>query len=150
MSADYEIQDLVSVLLRSGCSLVVRDTSGTVAEYSKPGVRDLVWLLDHEPCRLLGATVADKVVGRAAAGLLAVGGAQRVHALVMSRGALPVLDKAGITHSCTQLVDKIVVPQSDTRCRLEKIVETADTPHEIERLLRAHFKEMELKRKHHQ
>ena len=78
------MQRLIDTLLSSGCSLVV-ERQGDVRTYDKKGVRDLVWLLDHEPERLCGARVADKVVGKASAGLLVQGGVREVYAHVLSR-----------------------------------------------------------------
>ena len=109
---------LVEILKREQCSLVVENTAGEVTTYGKPGVRDLVWLLDNEPERSCGARVADQVIGRL---------------------ALPLLEDAGIAVTWGELVDAIVVPAGDTRCRLEEIVASAATSVEAEALLRAHF-----------
>ena len=85
---------LIEILRREACSLVVETATGEVTTYNKPGVRDLVWLLDNEPWRLRRARVADKVIGRAAAALLVNGGVAAVHGEVMSRRALPLLEEA--------------------------------------------------------
>ena len=142
------MQRLIDTLQATSCSLVVEDSQGQMTTYFKKGVRDLVWLLDHEPQRLQGARVADKVVGKASAGLLAVGGVRQVYAQVMSRRAVPVLDQAGISHTCGLLVDGIVIPDGDNRCPLEQIVAPATTPHDIETLLRRHFQERALAAQH--
>jgi hypothetical protein len=136
------MQCLIDTLLSSGCSLVV-ERQGDVRTYDKKGVRDLVWLLDHEPERLCGARVADKVVGKASAGLLVQGGVSEVYAHVLSRLAIPLLDCAGIVYTYGELVDRIVIPDGDTRCPLEQIVTPATTAQEVERLLRDHFAEMQ-------
>ena len=121
---------LIEILRREACSLVVETATGEVTTYNKPGVRDLV------------ARVADKVIGRAAAALLVNGGVAAVHGEVMSRRALPLLEEAGVDVSWGKLVDAIVVPEGDTRCRLEEIVMPATTPIEAEALLRDHFRLM--------
>ena len=117
-----------------------------VMTYNKKGVRDLVWLLDNEPERLQDAKVADKVVGKAAAGLMVQGGVAEVYADVMSRLALPLLDKANIPYSYGELVERIVIPEGDDRCPLEKIVSEATTAQEVETMLRQHFAEMQILR----
>lgn len=137
---------LKQILHESGCSLVVRDSSGEVTTYDKKGVRDLMWLLDHAPLRLCGASIADKVIGKAAAGLVAVGGVRKLYAEVLSRKALPLLEEAGIAFSCGTLVEHIVIPVGDTRCPLEQIVAAARTPQEVEAMLRHHFTEMAARR----
>ena len=64
------METLVRLLRREHCSLVVRDAAGNVTLYHKQGVRDLEDLLDHAPATLRGAELADKVVGKAAAGMM--------------------------------------------------------------------------------
>ena len=141
------MERLIEILRREQCSLVVEDASGEVTTYNEPGVRDLIWLLDNEPVRLNGARVADKVIGRAAAALLSKGGVAVVHGEVMSRLALPLLEGAGVKVSWSTLVDAIVVPEGDTRCRLEEIVADSSTPAEAEAQLRRHFAEKAAHRK---
>ena len=133
----------MNLLHSQACSLVVENTDGEVTTYSKKGVRDLVWLLDNEPERLQDARIADKVVGKAAAGLIVRGGAREVYADVMSRLALPLFDEAGIPYTYGELVDRIVIPEGDDRCPLERIVSEARTATEVENLLRQHFAEMQ-------
>ena len=116
--------------------------TGAVSTYNKKGVRDLIWLLDNDRELLKGASIADKVIGKAAAGLLVQGGVAEVYADVMSRMAVPLLTDAGISYRFGQLVDHIVIPEGDNRCRLEHIVSTAKTSEEVERMLRRHFSDM--------
>ena len=142
------MKSLKEILRETGCSLVV-ESHGEVRTYDKKGVRDLIWLLDNEPERLHGARLADKVVGKAAAGLMVQGGVNEVYAEVMSRLAIPLLDHAGITYTYGQLVDRIVIPEGDTRCPLEQIVTPAETAQEVEQLLREHFEAMRNKRRLH-
>lgn len=137
------MRQLVEILRREQCSLVVEDREGHVTTYGKPGVRDLIWLLDNAPERLAGARVADKVIGRAAAALLVNGGVTRVYGEVMSRKAVNLLEEAGVAHAWGTLVDGIVIPAGDNRCPLERIVEPAATAREAEALLRQHFAEMQ-------
>ena len=140
------MEELLDILHRGDHSLVVRNTAGEVTTYDRKGVRDLIWLLDNEPDRLRGACIADKVTGKAAAGLCAVGGVIRIHADVMSGLAVPVLEAAGIGYSFKKLVPRIVIPEGDDRCPLEEIVEDAASPEEIESLLRNHFEGMKNRR----
>lgn len=136
------LDKLIEILHREGCSLVLEDRQGTVRLFHKRGVRDLEYLLGHEPGTLRGATVADKVVGKAAAGMMAYGGVREVYADTMSLKAVPLLDASGVRHSCGQMVAGIVIPQGDTRCPLERIVAPATTAAETVELLRRHFEEM--------
>ena len=140
------MNELIEILHREGCSLVLRDVKGNVRTFYKKGVRDLEDLLDHEPATLRGAAVADKVVGKAAAAMMAHGGVEEAYADVLSRKAVPMLESGGVRYACGELVDAIVIPEGDTRCPLEEIVATADTAEEAVGLLREHFDEMQKKR----
>lgn len=133
------VDRLVELLHREQCSLVLEDVPGNVRIFRKKGVRDLEDLLDNEPEVLRGAVLADKVVGKAAAGMMAYGGVAEVYADVMSRKALPLLDDNHIAYSYGKLVDHIVIPLGDNRCPLEEIVSSAVTAEEVVHLLRRHF-----------
>lgn len=139
------LQPLIALLHAEGCSLVVRDSDGVLHSFNKKGVRDLIWLLDNSPATLRGAVIADKVIGKAAAGLIAQGGVAVAYADVMSRRALPILEAVGISYSYAQLVEAIEIPEGSGRCPLEKIVEPAGDASQVEALLRSHFREMKEK-----
>ena len=66
-------------LFAERCSCVIRNGSDMRVFYER-GVKDLYRLLKEEPGLLRGAFVADKVVGKAAAALLALGGVEEVFA----------------------------------------------------------------------
>ena len=137
------MQQLIEILRREKCSLVVKN-HGIVTTYSKPGVRDLEHLLDHDPEMLDGATIADKVIGKAAAAMVVVGGVKELYAEVMSKKAIPFLEEAGIAYTYGTLVDTI--KEEGDRCQLEKITAPATTPEETVALLRAHFEEKKRER----
>lgn len=137
------MQQLIEILRREKCSLVVKN-HGIVTTYSKHGVRDLEYLLDHDPEMLHGATIADKVIGKAAAAMVVVGGVKELYAEVMSKKAIPFLEEAGIAYTYGTLVDTI--KEEGDRCQLEKITAPATTPEETVALLRTHFEEKKMER----
>ena len=137
------MQQLIEILRREKCSLVVKN-HGIVTTYSKPGVRDLEHLLDHDPEMLDGATIADKVIGKAAAAMVVVGGVKALYAEVMSKTAIPFLKEAGIAYTYGTLVDTI--KEEGDRCQLEKITAPATTPEETVALLRTHFEKKKRER----
>lgn len=137
------MQQLIEILRREKCSLVVKNHD-VVSTYSKPGVRDLEYLLDHDPEMLHDATIADKVIGKAAAAMVVVGGVKELYAEVMSKRAIPFLEEAGIAYTYGTLVDTI--KEEGDRCQLEKITAPATTPEETVALLRTHFEEKKRER----
>ena len=82
-----ERQFLIDTLFRERCSCVIR--SGDVIRiFRERGVKDLFRLLKEEPAMLRGAFIADKVVGKAAAALMVLGGVRELFADVISHPAL--------------------------------------------------------------
>ena len=81
--------------------------------------------------RLKGCDVADHIVGRAAAALFIAGGAVRVQADVMSRGAADFLVSAGLSADAETLVDVIVNRKGTGACPMETAVEGLTDPLEM-------------------
>lgn len=140
------MKKLIDILHREGCSLVV-EKDGEVSIYNQKGVRDLEHLLKCEPEKLRGAKIADKVIGKAAAGIVVKGGVKEMYAEVLSRKALPILDDSDMRYTYGELADEIIIKEGDTRCRLEEIVSEAMTADEVVETLWAHFDEMKNKHK---
>lgn len=137
-----KMKSLIDILHKKECSLVLKDVHGNVRIFHQKGVRDLEYMLDYEPSTLHGATVADKVIGKAAAGMMAYGGVASVYADIMSARAIPILKGNKINYSYAKMVDHIIIPKNDSRCPLETIVASAITAEEIVSTLRKHFSEM--------
>lgn len=69
------MEDLIRLLHGGDHSLVV--ANGNVYTFNGRGVTDLYALLREDPGFLKGASIADKVVGKAAAALMILGGVKR-------------------------------------------------------------------------
>ncbi len=137
---------VINALYGNSCSLVVASTDGALATYYRQGVRDLMYLLENEPALLRGATIADKVIGRAAAGIVAMAGVRRIYAAVLSDKAIPVLEEAGIDYVWGRRVKAIVIPKGDNRCPLEQITANEHSPAEIVAALRHHWQQLAIAR----
>ena len=96
--------------------------------YWERGVRDLYRLVSEEPEMLAGALVADKVVGKGAAALLACGKVSGVYALVMSTPARELLEQNGVEVRCKQEVDHIENRSKTDWCPVEKLCRNLNTP----------------------
>ena len=105
------------------------------------GVKPLLDLIDAQQT-LDGYSVADRVVGRAAAFLYVELKAQRVHALIMSRAAQEVFIRYGIEYSYGALVDAIFNRTNTGLCPMESAVCDIQTPHEAELAVRARLREL--------
>lgn len=110
----------LSELTRSGCSLAV--VHGGVARlYGGRGVKDLYRLVSDEPEVLSGASVADKVVGKGAAALMAAGGVKEVYALTVSESALELLEGEGVMTWHDRAVPHIVNRSGTGMCPVERL-----------------------------
>ena len=75
----FEMNRLKEMLNSDIVRGVVRTATGEVIEFHSPGVKDLFTLVVSRPNALVGATVADRVIGRGAALLLVLGKVERVY-----------------------------------------------------------------------
>lgn len=125
------MEDLIRLLHEGGHSLVV--SNGRVRTFDGRGVADLYGLLNGDPEFLSGAVVADKVVGKAAAALMILGGVGAVHADVLSRPALELFVAAGVEPAFDRLVDHIINRTKTGWCPLESRCRDCRTPEECYR-----------------
>lgn len=124
------MEELKNILHEGGWSCVIRGGDGAVRTFSQRGVADLYRLLTEEPEMLRGASVADKVVGKGVAALMALGGVAEVYADVVSTPALELLRAAGITVSFGFETPNIVNRDRTGWCPVEKLCAGADSPEE--------------------
>lgn len=129
------MEDLIRLLHEGGHSLVV--SNGRVRTFDGRGVADLYGLLNGDLEFLSGAVVADKVVGKAAAALMILGGVGAVHADVLSRPALELFVAAGVEPAFDRLVDHIINRTKTGWCPLESRCRDCRTPEECYRQIEA-------------
>ena len=108
-------------LLAEGNFTCVMCSDSDTLTFTARGVKPLVILL-RDGKRLDQYSAADKVVGRATAFLYVLLGIKRVHANVMSRAALAVLNDLGVEASFEKLVDNIINRAGDGICPFEAAV----------------------------
>lgn len=117
----------VDMLHRLGCSCVIDDgLSMTVCR--QRGVSDLLRILRTTPSLLAGSFIADKVVGKGAAALMAVGGVSSVYADTLSQSALDMLQSAGITVSYGVCVPAIINRAGTGICPVEQLCAAISDP----------------------
>lgn len=139
------MEELARILEEGHHSLVLRN--GDVRTFDGRSVSDLYRLLHEEPEILGGAEAADKVVGKGAAALMAAAHVSAVYAEVISRPALELLDKAGISVTYGMLVDGIVNRTGTGPCPLEARCMDCRTPEECLPRIDSFIAEMRQKEK---
>lgn len=128
-----DLSSLVSLLHTpdAGYTLVVdpADGSGPLT-FTRRGVSDLLHLLDNSPATLSGASVADKVVGRAAAALMILGKVARLHTDVISSHALSLFADYDIEVTYDTVTDHVINRAGTGWCPLESRCRDLATPAE--------------------
>lgn len=102
-----------------------------IRTFNQKGIKDLYHLLKEEPSYLRGASIADKVVGKAAAALMILGGVKEVFADVIGLSALAFLRHADIDVTFTQVVPYIINRNNTGMCPLEQMSISKNSPTEI-------------------
>ena len=101
-------------------TLAVVRADGSLETFCRQGVRDLWEIVSMRPEVLIGATVADKVIGRGAAALLIAGGVRQVYGEVMSRHAMELFSRfPSIKVDYGTLVDNILNRTGEGPCPVE-------------------------------
>lgn len=119
-----------TLLKESGAACVLITKESRVLESGENGVRPLMEWLRREPSALNGACAADKVVGKAAALLMAFGGVSEVYAEILSEAGEACLQEHGIPYSYGGRVPYIQNRQRTGMCPMEQCCAGIDSPAE--------------------
>ncbi len=93
--------------------------------------------IEHCGENLNGASVADRVMGKAVALLCAYAGVKEVYAAVLSRKAMNVLKQNGVDMHWNELVENVLNEEKTGTCPLERAAAEIQNPQEAYRILRA-------------
>ena len=111
--------------MRSDYGAVFCKNGKTVCRSGR-GIAPVLSLADEISFR--GFSVADKIVGKAAALLFVKMGISEVYGEVMSRDAAEILKKSNIAYGFGTLCKYIVNRQGDGKCPMEQAVSGTDDP----------------------
>lgn len=125
------MNDRLIRLLHAGNYSCVVSKDDETRTFTRRGVIDLFELYCNDPAFMEGAEVADKVIGKGAAAVLALGKAAEVWADVMSEPACELLRKSGIKTRCAEKTAFIVNRTHTGRCPLETLCDASDSPEEL-------------------
>lgn len=125
-----DIQTAKTLLKTRNFTLVAISSDKEVFTSSDRGVKPLLHLLENEKDFLKGASVADKVIGKAAALLMVLGGIKEVHTNVISEPAAEVFEKHNITFFFDKKVERIINRKGDGLCPMEMLCMDVEEPSE--------------------
>ena len=118
-------------LLHSGSYSCVISNNDKTRTFTRSGVIDMYELLRDNDAFMVGASVADKVVGKGAAALFVLGRIHDLYTDVVSTPALKILKKASIEVTFGEEVPHIINRAGTDMCPLEMRTQATDNPHEI-------------------
>lgn len=122
-------------LLEQGGYTCVFYKAETARTFTQRGIKPLLELIDAEE-NMRGWSVADKVVGKAAAMLYVLLGVREVYAQVMSRGAERTLLRHGIAVLYTTCTERIQNRKGDGLCPMEEAVWDVEDPRRALQILK--------------
>lgn len=115
--------------------------AGEVMTRDGRGIAPLLAIASDES-DLRGASVADLIVGKAAAMLMTYAGVSEVYAEVMSEAGECTLSEHDIPHSCGLLVPYIIDRTGKDVCPMERAVADVSDPAEAYAVLSARLEEL--------
>ena len=117
-------------ILHTSASTIAVVSNEEVFTSQERGVKPLLHLLTEKKGFLKGASVADKVIGKAAALLMVLGEIKEVHTLIISEPAIKVFEKYNIPCFYDKKVDRIVNRTGDGLCPMETLCLDVEEPQE--------------------
>jgi hypothetical protein len=123
--------------LAKGHELLVAFKDGSIKTYGGGGVKPIFNRLQEGDFK--DTYVFDKVTGKASALLLAYGKASKLYTGILSKEALPVLEKYKIEYNADKIVDYIINKTGDDKCPMEKSITNTDDPKEAYTILKEKF-----------
>ena len=128
-------------LQTSQCTLAVAK-SGVVEMFYRRAVADLLQLHDTEPERLCGASVADKIIGKAAASILILSGVKEAYAPRITEGAIRLLAEHGVKAECDEAIDRVENRTHTGRCPLDTVCADLSEPEEMLQAVREKLRQL--------
>lgn len=116
--------------------------NGEIRTSEKRGVAPVLDLIDSEPDFLSGASVADKVIGKAAAMLLTAYGVKEIHTPLASLKAVEYIREKRTKLSYESTAGYIINRDGTDMCPMEKTVLDISDEKEAERLIRIKLEEL--------
>ena len=114
-----KLDEVKDILHKTNASLVVCYANGEIKEYYQNRIKDIKAILQENENALKGAIIADKVIGKVAGSILAISGIKEIYADVISKLAIPVLEKYGVKYEYSKKVEYIENNDKTGMCPME-------------------------------
>jgi hypothetical protein len=124
-------------LTQKNLSLVIAEKGRVLFETQASGISGLLEAIKKLGNKMAGASVADRIVGRAAAFLFAYSGAGAVFAITISDSGIEVLGNHNIAYEFDERVPSILNLSKTDVCPFEKLATKFSNPKEAYEELKA-------------
>ena len=131
-----------TLLTEKNYTLVIVKNGRIIFNTNSHGIRGLLTTIEEVGKDLKGSSAADKIVGEAAAHLLAYSNVLEVFALTLSRCGKSILEKNNINYEYRILVPHILNLTKTDFCPFEKLVSECRSPEEAHEKLKEHIKQL--------
>ncbi|MDI6691223.1 MAG: DUF1893 domain-containing protein [Candidatus Bathyarchaeota archaeon] len=136
-----EKQDLTiaknRLLKAKSLTLTIAKNREVIFEASSHGISGFLEAVEKLRDELKGASVADKVVGKAIALLCVYTSVKMVYAITLSKEAKAFFEKNGVYHEWDELVENILDFKKAEICPFEKLATKISNPKEAYKRLKA-------------
>ena len=127
-NASSDLSLAKEVLLKDNVSFVLAKSGKVLFKSKSHGISDLLAMLDAVGRRTEGASLADSIVGRAAALVCVYAKILAVYGESMSEGALSILKTHGVFYEFGTLVPRILNRAKDDICPFDKAISGVEDP----------------------
>lgn len=124
-------------LIQKDLSLVIVKDAKVLFETESHGIGDLLKAINQIQNQMKGSSVADRIVGRAAALLFIFSGVQAVFAVTASDGGIEVLKKNSVFCEYESRVTSVLNLKRTDVCPFEKLVAKLSSPEKAYEALKA-------------
>ena len=114
-----KLDEVKDILHKTNASLVVCYANGEIKEYYQNRIKDIKAILQENKDALKGAIIADKVIGKVAGSILAISGIKEIYTDVISKLAIPILEKYGVKYEYSKKVEYIENNDKTGMCPME-------------------------------
>jgi len=125
-----------SRLLNGDLSFVIVKCGEIVFETKSKGIRALLEVVSTRQSEIEGASIADKVVGKAAMFLIIRAKIGSVYAKVISAAALEIASYNGVSVLYDRMAKRILNKARSDMCPFEKMVKDVDSPEQAFQILK--------------
>jgi hypothetical protein len=133
-----KLKELINKLDKEELNLLILKDSEIIYSSKQGGMAPLLEAIDQLGLETLASsTVVDKIVGKAAALLIAYFKAKEVYTKLLSRSAIEVIKKYGINYMAERVIDHIRNKEDKDICPFEKMVLKIKDPEEGYKKLRS-------------